>query len=92
MSGICSLFAQKQRDALKAYLVDNNIQTVINYPVALPFLDAYGHQSNRAEDFPVASQHQREILSLPVFPDMTLEQVNYVTDICSQFAFSGMAV
>ena len=71
----------KERDALKAYLAGKNIQTVINYPVALPFLDAYEHQSNRAEDFP-AYQHQGQILSLPVFSRYDLEQVNYVTAIC----------
>jgi len=68
----------KQRDALKAHLANNNIQTVINYPVALPFLDAYAYQGNRAGDFPRAYEHQSEILSLPIFPEMTAEQIGYV--------------
>ena len=68
----------KYRDALKAYLAENNIQTVINYPKALPFLDAYKHLGNCTEDFPRAYQHQGEILSLPIFPDMTEDQILFV--------------
>ena len=75
----------KHRDALKAHLANNNIQTVINYPVALPFLDAYAYQGNRAGDFPRAYEHQSEILSLPIFPEMTAEQIGYVVAKISSF-------
>lgn len=67
----------KQRDALKTYLAENGIQTMINYPVALPFLDAYAYQNNRQDDFPTSYGHQSEILSLPIFPEMTVDQINY---------------
>lgn len=75
----------KRRDALKAYLADNNIQTVINYPVALPFLEAYAHQNNSIEDFPTAHGHQNDILSLPIFPDMTDDQITYVVSSVASF-------
>ena len=78
----------KQRDSLKTYLAENGIQTVINYPVALPFLDAYAHMGNRTEDFPRAYQHQGEILSLPVFPDMTTDQIIYTTTKLKNFIFA----
>ncbi|MDB2477098.1 DegT/DnrJ/EryC1/StrS family aminotransferase [Alphaproteobacteria bacterium] len=77
----------KHREALKAHLADNNIATVINYPVALPFLDAYVHQNNTVEDFPVAHGHQSDILSLPVFPDMATEQIEYTTAKLKAFAY-----
>ena len=76
----------KQRDALKSYLAENGIQTIVNYPVALPFLDAYAHQKNAIEDFPTAYRHQSDILSLPVFPDMTSEQIDYTTSKLAAFA------
>ena len=76
----------KQRDALMSYLAENGIQTIINYPVALPFLDAYAHQKNTIEDFPTAYRHQNDILSLPVFPDMTSKQINYTTSKLAAFA------
>ena len=75
----------KQRDALKRYLSDNGVQTVINYPVALPFLEAYSYQENKVADFPVAYQHHDEILSLPVFSDMTKDQINYVAGKLENF-------
>ena len=76
----------KHRDALKLYLESKEIQTVINYPVALPFLEAYAYQGNVIEEFPVAYKHQSEILSLPIYPDMNNEQVSKViTEITSFF-------
>lgn len=75
----------KQRDALKAHLAENKIQTVINYPVALPFLEAYAHQNNTIEDFPTAYGHQNDILSLPIFPDMTPEQISLVVNGVKSF-------
>ncbi|MGC6472932.1 MAG: DegT/DnrJ/EryC1/StrS family aminotransferase [Parvibaculales bacterium] len=77
----------QKRDEMRAFLSENGIQTVINYPVALPFLDAYAHQGNRTEDFPRAYQHQGEILSLPVFPDMTTDQIIYTTTKLKDFIF-----
>ena len=75
----------KQRDALKAHLTEKGIQTVINYPVALPFLEAYAHQSNTINDFPTAYGHQSDILSLPIFPDMTERQITYVVNGVTSF-------
>lgn len=75
----------KQRDALKAHLAENGIQTVINYPTALPFLEAYAYQGNTVEDFPTAHGHQNDILSLPIFPDMTDDQITYVVNSIASF-------
>lgn len=74
-----------QRDALKLNLASSNIQTVINYPVALPFLDAYAHQGNRPEDFPNAYRHQEEILSLPIFPELSKFSFKYAVDAVKNF-------
>ena len=65
------------------------IQTVINYPVALPFLKAYEYQKNQSTDFPTALRHQDEILSLPIYPEMTTEMVNTVSSAISN-AFGGL--
>ena len=75
----------KHRDALKAHLAENGIQTVINYPVALPFLEAYANQNNAIEYFPTAYGHQSDILSLPIFPDMTDEQITHVVNAVISF-------
>lgn len=59
-----------RRDALAAHLNDAHIQTIINYPVALPFLPAYSYLNHNPEDFPNAWFHQSQVLSLPLFPEM----------------------
>jgi dTDP-4-amino-4,6-dideoxygalactose transaminase len=64
-----------QRDGLAAYLKQDGIQTAINYPRALPFLPCYARLMHRPEEFPVAHRMQSRILSLPIFPEMTEQQI-----------------
>lgn len=65
----------QERDALQAHLSRQGISTGIHYPTAPPFLRAYAHYGHRPEDFPAAWASQNEVLSLPLFPEMTaLEQ------------------
>lgn len=68
-----------RRDELKKYLADTGIPTVLNYPKALPFYPAYDYLGHTPADFPVAYEHQSRILSLPIFPEMTKEQVDCVS-------------
>jgi dTDP-4-amino-4,6-dideoxygalactose transaminase len=70
----------QQRDALQKYLEANGIQTAIHYPKALPFLECYKNRSFQPADFPVAYQYQREILSLPMYAELTQEEVQYITE------------
>jgi len=74
-----------KRDDLKYYLENCNIQTSINYPIALPFLGAYAHQNNQETDYPTAFKHQSEILSLPNFPEMTEEMTSAVIKTIQDF-------
>lgn len=76
----------EQRDALAKHLAVEGIQTVINYPVALPFLPAYRRFGHTQMDFPVAHHHQSRILSLPIFPEITREQTQHVVDAIRTFA------
>jgi dTDP-4-amino-4,6-dideoxygalactose transaminase len=75
-----------RRDALAAHLGKRGIQTVVNYPVALPFLPAYRRFGHRPEDFPVAHAAQSRILSLPIFAEMTAAQLGAVADAVRAFA------
>jgi dTDP-4-amino-4,6-dideoxygalactose transaminase len=76
----------ERRDALAAHLASHGVQTVVNYPVALPFLPAYARLGHRAQEFPVAHSHQSRILSLPIFPEMTQAQLDHVATSLSAFA------
>ncbi len=73
------------RDALREHLMGNGISTVINYPKALPFYPAYGYLGHNSSDFPVAHRHQNEILSIPIFPEMTTDQINYVVSCILEY-------
>jgi dTDP-4-amino-4,6-dideoxygalactose transaminase len=74
-----------QRDKLAAYLSANGVQTAINYPVALPFLEAYRRFGHRPEQFPNAYRHQTRILSLPMFAEITAQQQKAVIDLIRAF-------
>lgn len=76
----------EQRDALATHLGARGIQTAINYPVALPFVPAYARLRHTPTDFPNAYRHQSSILSLPIFPEMTSEQLGYVVAAIESFA------
>ncbi|MET0859082.1 MAG: DegT/DnrJ/EryC1/StrS family aminotransferase [Telluria sp.] len=75
----------ERRDELAAHLNAAGIQTVVNYPVALPFLPAYRRFSHRSEEFPNAFSHQSTILSLPLFPEMTAAQHAHVVAEVARF-------
>lgn len=75
----------EQRDALARHLSELGVQTVINYPVALPFVPAYRRLRHKTEDFPVAHRHQSRILSLPIFPEMRTEQMDAVVAALASF-------
>ena len=62
------------------------VQTVVNYPVALPFLPAYARYGHRPADFPVAHHHQSRILSLPIFPEISEAQLDSVERALREFA------
>jgi len=67
-----------RREQLQASLKAAGIDTGIHYPIALPYLNAYRHLGHSAADFPHALKASQEIVSLPMFPELTEEQTDYV--------------
>jgi dTDP-4-amino-4,6-dideoxygalactose transaminase len=76
--------AHKRKELIN-YLTDKGIQTQIHYPTILPLLSAYHYLNHKSEDFPVAASYQDSILSLPMFPELTEEQINYVAESIKSF-------
>lgn len=74
-----------QRDELAAHLKRNGVQTAVNYPIALPFVEAYQRLKLRPEQFPNAYLHQSRILSLPMFAEITAQQQKTVVDLIRAF-------
>jgi dTDP-4-amino-4,6-dideoxygalactose transaminase len=69
-----------ERDALAAFLKERGIATLIHYPIPLHLQPAFAELGGRAGDFPVAESAAREILSLPLYPEMTDAQAGEVVD------------
>lgn len=70
----------KNRDALKQYLTEQGIETLIHYPQGLPYTPAYRHKNHSLKDFPVTIALQNEVLSLPVYPGLTNVEVTSVAE------------
>ena len=73
------------RDALAQYLGAAGIQTVVSYPVALPFLPAYARFGHQPTDFPNAHANQSRILSLPIFPELEETQIARICHLIGDF-------
>jgi dTDP-4-amino-4,6-dideoxygalactose transaminase len=72
------------RDALRDALSKEGIQTGIHYPIPVHLQPAHADLGYRAGDFPVAEAAAREVLSLPIFPEMTRRQVETVAAVVSK--------
>jgi dTDP-4-amino-4,6-dideoxygalactose transaminase len=77
--------SSKLRAELQTRLASRGIATGIHYPIALPNLQAYAYLKHRETDFPEATRASQEILSLPIYPELTASQVSFVADNVKQF-------
>jgi dTDP-4-amino-4,6-dideoxygalactose transaminase len=74
-----------QRDALQRFLAERGVPTIIYYPLALHLQKAYADLGFRRGDYPVAEAISERILPLPIYPELTDEQVDYVIATIRQF-------
>jgi dTDP-4-amino-4,6-dideoxygalactose transaminase len=73
------------RDKLRAYLDEQQIATGLHYPIPVhlqPALEPYGYSNG---DFPVTESLAKRLLSLPIYPEMSIEQIDYVADHIRRF-------
>lgn len=76
------------REALQAHLAETGIATGIHYPIPLHLQKAYQHLNYKNGDFPVTERVAAEIVSLPMFPQLTEDQQKLVVDRVLEFATS----
>ncbi len=73
----------KERDAFQKYLANNDIQTLIHYPIPPHKQACYQGWNNR--NFPITEQIHNEVLSLPISPVMTDEEVRKVVEVINKW-------
>jgi dTDP-4-amino-4,6-dideoxygalactose transaminase len=66
------------RDQLAAALQQQGVQTGIHYPIPVHMQRAYASLGYKAGDFPMAEQAANDVLSLPMFPELTEAQIDAV--------------
>jgi dTDP-4-amino-4,6-dideoxygalactose transaminase len=73
------------RDGMMAYMKEQGIGTAIHYPIPLHLQNAYSSMNYKLGDFPVTESVSGEILSLPMFPQLTARDQARVVEAISQF-------
>jgi dTDP-4-amino-4,6-dideoxygalactose transaminase len=81
----------EQRDRLLEYLLSNSVDAVVRYPVPIHLQPAFSGCGWRKGQFPVAEALACELLCLPVRPNLTMYEVEYVSD-CVRSFFEGSAI
>jgi dTDP-4-amino-4,6-dideoxygalactose transaminase len=68
----------EDRDGLQQHLTQKGIGTGLHYPLPLHLQKAYAHMGYKKGDFPVSEHIADRLLSLPMFAELTREQIEYV--------------
>jgi dTDP-4-amino-4,6-dideoxygalactose transaminase len=75
----------ERRDELQSFLDSNGVKTVIHYPIPPHLQQAYNQSGFGKGDFPVAEKLSDTSLSLPLYPGLKDEQLDYVSDLLLKF-------
>jgi dTDP-4-amino-4,6-dideoxygalactose transaminase len=80
-----------QRDALQGFLQAQGIHTGIHYPIPVHLQEAYADLGYRKGDFPHSERAAAEVLSLPMYPELSNTAVVQVTQAIRSFSSSALA-
>jgi dTDP-4-amino-4,6-dideoxygalactose transaminase len=75
----------EKRDELKAFLIKNNVGCEIYYPIPLHLQECFAGLGYSAGDFPVSESAAEQTLALPVYPELTESQMEYVVKQIKKF-------
>ncbi|MBI2119329.1 MAG: DegT/DnrJ/EryC1/StrS family aminotransferase [Elusimicrobia bacterium] len=75
----------KKRDELAQFLKENGIATGVHYPIPLHLQKAFEYLNYKEGDFPVAEKIAKEILSLPIFPELKNSEIKKIVECIAKF-------
>jgi len=76
---------KNKRDELRSFLGENNISTEIYYPLPLHIQDCYSSLGYKKGDLPESEKAADETIALPIFPELTTDQLEYVVATITRF-------
>ena len=77
--------APEKRDALRQFLIENEIGTDVYYPVSLHLQECFAYLGLNKGDFPESEKASRETLALPIYPELSGEQQEFVVNKIGEF-------
>ena len=82
----CIRVAGGKRDALKQYLLDNGVGCAVYYPLSLHLQECFKELGGKPGDYPESEKASGEVLALPIYGELTADQLAYVVDTIKAFA------
>jgi len=82
----CYVIRSPRRDALAAHLAEQGIETIVHYPIPMHLQPAYREMDLGPGTYPVAEAAAEQVLSIPMFPEITLAQQQRVVGAIRTFA------
>lgn len=74
-----------QRNNLQRYLSNNNIETIIHYPIPIHIQHAYKDLGYQKNDYPIAKEISNTVLTLPIWYGMSEKEIRYIVDCLNKF-------
>jgi len=75
----------QNRDALKSYLQEHGVPSMVYYPLPAHLQKAYLHYGYQVGDFPISERICKEVISLPMHTELNDEQINFITSLVIDF-------
>ncbi len=81
----CILVKDGKRDALKQHLLDSGVGCAVYYPLSLHLQECFKDLGGKTGDYPESEKASGEILALPIFGELSADQLQYVVDTIAKF-------
>jgi dTDP-4-amino-4,6-dideoxygalactose transaminase len=75
----------EKRDRLKEFLQEKGAATAIYYPLPLHLQKCFSYLGYKEGDFPVAEEASQEVLALPIYPELTSDQQDFIVSSIQSF-------